>query len=108
MTQATEDSAATPERTKAPEIKPKEHLPLWVTLWGWYGVVAIFGAYYLSSLNYLEQGKIYQFLNLSGALGLSVLCFKKRTWQPLALNLAWSAIAGFAIYKLLFDVAVAV
>ena len=99
-----------PEQESAPAPPARKHakeaLPLWVTLWGWYGVLAIFGAYYASSLDYIEQGLFYQFLNVSGAIGLSVLCFKKRTWQPFVLNALWSAIAGYAIYKLLAGVEV--
>ena len=81
-----------------PEVKK---LPLWASIWGWYGVAAIFGAYYALSMEHLEQHLVYQFLNASGALGLAVVCFLKRTWQPLALNLAWTAIASYAIWNLL-------
>ena len=102
MTHENEGAEANAEPIAPPVKKPKPSVSLWVTLWGWYGVFAIFGAYYLSSLDYIDQGKRYQFLNLSGAIGLSVLCFKKRTWQPFVLNAAWAAIAGYAIYKLLF------
>ena len=85
--------------TPIPVEKPEHHpVPLWITAFGWYGVFAIFGAYYFSSLGKIDQGGLYQSLNATGALGLAVLCFKKRTWQPFALNVAWFAIACYALW----------
>ena len=85
--------------TPIPVEKP-EHpsIPLWVSAIGWYGVLAIFGAYYLSSLGKIDQEGLYQTLNATGAIGLAILCFKKHAWQPLALNLAWLAIALYALW----------
>jgi len=92
-----EQADVTPISVAKPEHPP---IPLWVTAVGWYGVLAILGAYYLSSLDKIDQGGLYQTLNATGAVGLGVLCFKKRAWQPLALNLAWLAIACYALWAL--------
>ncbi len=84
-----------------PPAKPSHpRVPMWISLSGWYGVLAIFGAYYLLSTGKIEQDGLYQCLNATGAIGLAILCFKKRTWQPFALNLAWLAIACYALWRL--------
>ena len=93
------DSVETAVPAPAPSAEKK--LPRWASIWGWYGVFAIFGAYYALSMDHLEKHLIFQFLNASGAIGLAVVCFMKRTWQPFALNVAWSAIACYAIWNLL-------
>ncbi len=73
-----------------------------VEIVGWYGTVAIVLAYALSSFSILKPtGLIYQFLNLSGALGIVVISFRKKAYQPGVLNVIWSMIAFVAIIKLI-------
>lgn len=70
---------------------------------GWYGTVAIVGAYALSSFNVLSvQSLIYQILNCTGALGIVLISLKKKAYQPGVLNIIWAVIAAIAIVKLLF------
>lgn len=69
---------------------------------GWYGTVAIVGAYALVSFSLLEPTSlIYQLLNGTGAIGIVLVSFHKRAYQPGVLNLIWTAIAAVAIAKIL-------
>lgn len=74
--------------------------PLAVELLGWYGTAAITGAYLSLSAGWLDAGALYQALNLSGALGIVAVCAAKRAWQPMTLNLVWSAVALFALLRM--------
>lgn len=69
---------------------------------GWYGVVAIVSAYALMSLGIFSPHNIYyQLLNLSGALGIVFDSFRDKDYQPVVLNIIWSAIALVAIINIL-------
>ena len=69
---------------------------------GWYGVVAIVGAYALMSLGIFSPHNIYyQLLNLSGALGIVLDSFRDKDYQPVVLNIIWSVIALIAIINIL-------
>ena len=74
-----------------------------IEIFGWYGAVAIVLAYALVSFSILEPtGLIYQLLNVTGALGIVVVSFHKRAYQPGVLNIIWAVIASIAILKILF------
>ena len=71
-------------------------------IFGWYGMAAIVAAYFLNSFGIIgSQSFIYQFLNLTGALGIVVVSLKKSAFQPAILNLIWSVVALAALVKLL-------
>jgi hypothetical protein len=73
-----------------------------VEVYGWYGTVAIIGAYALSSFDVITSDNlIYQFLNLTGAIGIVLVSLTKKVYQPAALNSIWTIIAIFAIFKIL-------
>ena len=70
---------------------------------GWYGALATLSAYFMVSFGYASPRDMnYQLLNLSGAIGLGIICYFKRTYQPLFVNIVWSAIAILAIVNILF------
>jgi multidrug transporter EmrE-like cation transporter len=72
-----------------------------IEVFGWYGVVAIVGAYALVSFNYIEAGSLtYQLLNASGAVGILVVSWYKRNYQPVALNVIWLLIAAVALWQM--------
>ncbi len=78
-------------------------LDLALEIFGWYGTVAIVGAYALSSFKILSVDTwAYQALNLTGALGLVAISAYKRTYQPAVLNGIWSAIAIVALLGLVW------
>jgi hypothetical protein len=67
---------------------------------GWYGAVAILAGYALSSFGALAPGDaVYQLLNLTGALGVAWVCWRKRTWQAFWLEAIWAAIAMIALLR---------
>ena len=89
------------ESAPAPPAPMSPNLPRWMSISGWYGVVAILGAYWLVSNGALDaKGVPYQVLNLTGAIAISIVSFKKHAWQPLALNALWAVIAAAAIWKI--------
>jgi|KBSSwiStaDraftv2_1062776.scaffolds.fasta_scaffold511907_2 hypothetical protein len=67
---------------------------------GWYGTAAILAAYALSSFGVLQSAdRVYQALNLTGALGVAWVCWHKRTWQAFWLEAVWAAIALAALVR---------
>lgn len=73
-----------------------------VEIIGWYGVLAILGAYALSSFGVFSPNNIfYQILNGTGALGIVLVSFRKKTYQPAVLNVIWLIIAVIAIINIL-------
>lgn len=68
---------------------------------GWYGVVAIVGAYALLSFNIIGNNSLwYQGLNLTGAIGIVVDALDDKNTQPAVLNIIWAIIALVAIIKI--------
>ena len=69
---------------------------------GWYGTIAILLAYALLSFGVFTADNIYyQLLNGTGALGIVLISFKKKTYQPGVLNIIWAFIAFIAIINIL-------
>jgi len=69
---------------------------------GWYGAAAVLAAYLLLSFNVLQPDQLsFQLLNGSGALALGFEAYRKKDYQPTALNAIWLAIAVIAIIRIL-------
>jgi hypothetical protein len=67
---------------------------------GWYGAVAILGAYALVSFRRIRpDGAIYQLLNLTGALGIMAISAAKGVTQSVILNACWAGIAFVALVR---------
>ncbi len=67
---------------------------------GWYGTIAILGAYALLSFGAIGPNSLsYQLLNITGAAGIIVVSLSKKTYQPAVLNAAWILIALAAITR---------
>ncbi|MDP4038716.1 MAG: hypothetical protein Q8P54_01990 [bacterium] len=72
-----------------------------VELLGWYGVLAILGAYGMLSFGIITSSSlIYQILNLSGAFSIIIDTYYKKDVQPMVLNIFWAAIATFALIRI--------
>ena len=67
---------------------------------GWYGTLAVLGAYMLLGLEAIEAGTLYHFLNATGAAGIGLISWMKRAWQPLTLNVIWMGIAITALIRI--------
>lgn len=75
-----------------------------VNILGWYGAFATLGAYFLVSFSILGPKDLpYQILNFTGAVGLATICYFKRTYQPLFVNIVWLTIALFALISIIFS-----
>lgn len=70
---------------------------------GWYGTVAIIGGYALTSFSIITpQTLIYQFLNVTGAIGIVIVSLRKKVYQPAVLNIIWTIIGVVALLKIIF------
>ncbi|QQG37880.1 MAG: hypothetical protein HYS26_04630 [Candidatus Kaiserbacteria bacterium] len=77
-------------------------MPAFLELFGWYGTVAIIGAYALVSFSVLQPSDlVYQLLNGTGAFGILAISYYKRTYQPAVLNAIWAIIAIVAVIGIL-------
>ncbi len=73
-----------------------------VEILGWYGLIAVVIAYGTVSLGFVSPNSYtYQFLNLSGALGLGLVAFVRKAYQNGVLNVVWGAIAVVALIRLI-------
>lgn len=90
MTQPTDSEV---EAVGAPKVSPL------IEVIGWLGTALIVGAYGLLSQGVIETGDLYQCMNLAGAIGVGLVCWVKRTWQPFALELVWGIIALLSLLR---------
>lgn len=90
-------AAPSPTAAHAASAAPASKPPLVAEIAGWYGMLAILFAYAANNFGWLEHGALYQALNLTGALGVALVCFYRRTWQAFLLEVIWAAIALAAL-----------
>ncbi len=73
-----------------------------IEAWGWYGALALLGAFALNSFGILDAQSIgYQLLNLTGASGIVAVSLFRKAYPPAALNAVWFLIAVVALFKIL-------
>lgn len=78
---------------------------IFIQSFGWYGVMAILGAYFLVSFSLISpSGLPYQLLNLTGSLGIALEAYSKKDLQPLWLNIIWMLIGVMVIAKIILSV----
>ena len=65
----------------------------------WLGVAAVLLAHALVSFEHIEQGLLYQTLNIAGSIAMAVVCFQKHAWPPFAINVLWIGIAVMALLQ---------
>lgn len=68
---------------------------------GWIGMVLVLLAYMLLSTNKIDNGKVYQGLNLAAAILMAIGLFPKDAWFSFTLQVVWGLVALFAIIKLI-------
>lgn len=67
---------------------------------GWIGMIIVLIAYDLLSTNKIENGKLYQTLNLIAATFMAIGLFPTKAWFSFTLQVIWALIAIIAIVKL--------
>ncbi len=73
-----------------------------IEIFGWYGTVAILGAYALLSFGVIGADSLwYQALNGTGSIGILADTWSKRDYQPAVLNAIWTVIACIALVRIL-------
>jgi len=72
---------------------------------GWYGLVALLGAYGLVSFSFFGADSVgFQLLNLTGSVTLAILTYFKKAYQNMILNIVWAGISITALLKILLGV----
>lgn len=67
---------------------------------GWIGMILVLIAYILLSNNKINNGIIYQVLNLLGGICMAIGLFPKNAWFSFSLQIIWSLIAVKTIIKI--------
>lgn len=67
---------------------------------GWIGTVLVLIAYLLLSTNKINNGKLYQILNLFASLFMAIGLLPKNAWFSFALQVIWGIIAIIALIKM--------
>ena len=67
---------------------------------GWVGTFLIVFAYFLVSYKKVDgSSKVYQAMNLLGAIGVGINVFHQQAWPAVALQIVWGIIAIFSLAK---------
>jgi hypothetical protein len=67
---------------------------------GWAAFGLILGSYGLLSFGKIQaSSRLYQWMNIVGALGFIINCTANHTWPSVALNVAWLGIAVYALRR---------
>ncbi len=69
-------------------------------IFGWIGTILVLIAYLLLSTNKINNGKLYQILNLFASLFMAIGLFPKNAWFSFALQVIWGVIAIIALLKM--------
>ncbi len=65
---------------------------------GWYGLVTVILAYAMISFSFVTpHNLVYQLLNFTGSIGITIETYYKKDYQPFWLNLIWALIALVAM-----------
>lgn len=69
---------------------------------GWVGTILVVLAYFLliKSEKITEDSRLYQAMNLLGAICLGVNVYYQRAWPAFGLQIVWGIIAIFSLVKI--------
>ena len=67
---------------------------------GWIGMALVLIVYAFLSTNKIDNGKLYQILNLLAALCMAIGVFPKEAWFTFTLEIIWGIIAIVALIKI--------
>lgn len=68
---------------------------------GWIGMIMVLLPYLLLSLNKIDNGVLYQVLNLLSSVLMAIGLYPKNAWFSFALQVVWGIIAIVGLIKLL-------
>ena len=73
---------------------------LFAQIIGWIGAFLVVFAFLLVSNKKVQgDGRVYQLMNLIGAIGVGVNASYQRAWPSTAIQIVWAIIAIFALVK---------
>lgn len=71
-----------------------------IELLGWVGTALVLGGYILLSTGVIGNDPLYHGMMLFGSIGVALISYRQRAWQPFALNVAFALAAFYAILRL--------
>jgi hypothetical protein len=76
--------------------------PRCIEWFGWYGAIAILAAYTLISFGFIGPGYLFQFLSITGSIGIAGEAFAHRARPAGWLNAVYAVVGVIALYRLFF------
>ena len=75
-------------------------LKFFIEFSGWAAALLILGSYSLLSFAKIQaRSPIYQWMNITGALGFIINCTANGAWPSVALNIVWLLIGFYALRR---------
>lgn len=75
-------------------------MELTIQIIGWIGTFFVIAAYLLISHKKVDgDSKLYQTMNLLGAIGVGINVFHQHAWPAVALQVIWGAISVMVLIK---------
>lgn len=74
--------------------------PAWVELIGWAGTALILIGYGIFSTGLIADIGLYHTFNLIGSIGVAILSYYRRVWQPAIINTAFALFAAIALLRI--------
>jgi hypothetical protein len=75
-------------------------LKVFIEFSGWAAALLILGSYSLLSFGKIQaSAPIYQWMNITGALGFIINCTANGAWPSVALNVVWLLIGFYALRR---------
>ena len=73
---------------------------MFLDVMGWIGMVLVLLAYMLLSTNKINNGIIYQVMNLMAGIFMAIGLYPKNAWFSFTLQVIWSIVAIASIIKI--------
>ncbi len=67
---------------------------------GWIGMILVLLAYMLLSTNKINNGLLYQVLNLLAGIFMAIGLYPKNAWFSFTLQIIWALVAMVSIIKI--------
>ena len=69
-------------------------------IYGWIGMILVLVAYMLLSTNKINNGLLYQVLNLLAGIFMAIGLYPKNAWFSFTLQIIWALVAIVSIMKI--------